>query len=223
MQLLTNRQVIRTPVNPLDKSTIISAFPKTLDETKITLQPGRFIIPAAPPNDITVSTFGTSSWFKELEEDQPLVEMVVSSVEIARSIIEDYCIGLLGCDMATAMPALFWVPGAFTKEEVKIKFKKELAESVTKQENYFKALVGLADAFWVGTGGQSAAISDDMRMAAKQLNLIDKPWLKDSVAMELVKCVACKTLINSDVIVCPNCKVVVNAKKFKELSLEFAK
>jgi hypothetical protein len=218
-----NRSVMRVPVNPLDKSTIISVYPKDIDEIKTTLQPGRFHIDAAPEGDISVTAIGPSSWFKELEIDQPLLEIIEPSVEVARSVIDDYCSGLLGCDMGEKKPGLFWVPGVFSKEEAKKKFASEIAKAHDKQNNWFKELCNLADAFWIRTNGNAMAISDDMRIAAKALNLLDKPWLKDSLTMQLVKCKACGTLISESVVVCPNCKVILDAKRFAEMKFEFAR
>ena len=60
MELQRNRRTIRGPVNEFDKSTIISAYPKDIDEIKPGMQPGRFFIPAAPKDDISVAVFGSS-------------------------------------------------------------------------------------------------------------------------------------------------------------------
>jgi hypothetical protein len=218
-----NRSVSRVPKNPLDEATIISAYPKALDELKPTLQPGRFQIPAAPENDIVAVTFGPSSWFKELGPDEPLLEIVEPSTSVARSIIDDYCLGLLACDMSNCKPALFWVAGRVSKEEAKKKLATEIASAVEKQKNWFRKLSELADAFWIRTNGNPMSISDDMRLAARKLNLLDKPWLSDTHKSELIRCVACSSLISSNVIVCPNCKVILDEKRAAELNLKFAK
>lgn len=218
-----NRAVVRVPKNPMDVSTIISAYPKQIKQVNHTITPGEFIIPAAKSGDIEVLTVGTSSWFKELEEDQPLIEIIVPSVEVARSVIDDYCVGLLGCDNVNAKPALLWIPGEFTKAEVLKVHSGLIAQAREKQKNWFLNLVSLADALWVRTNGQPQSISDDMRMAARELNLIDKGWLKNQQASELTRCLACGTLVASSVIVCPNCKVILDEAKFKALGLSFAK
>jgi hypothetical protein len=218
-----NFSIHRVPKNPMDKSTIISAYPKDLDELKPTLQPGRFFIPKGSKDDVSTTTIGPSSWFKELNPDEPILEIVESSVTIAASIIMDYCSGLLGCDMSTAMPAMFWVPGDFKKAEVKIKFASEIAEAIEKQKNWFKRLVDMADAFWIRSNGNPMSISEDMKLAATDLNLLDRPWLIDTQKYDLIKCPACGTLIGSNIIVCPNCKVILDEKKAAALKLTFAK
>ena len=38
------RQAIRSPVNPMDKATVVSVFPVKIDEVKHTIFPGRFIV-----------------------------------------------------------------------------------------------------------------------------------------------------------------------------------
>src|SRR5690606_5117854 len=107
------RRTIRGPVNPMDKSTIVSIYPKEIDETKCTITPGRFIIP--PGSYVRPSTLvvGPSSWWREIDEEQPLLEIPVSSIQLADSVLKDYCNGILGCNMADAMPGLFYVPGEY--------------------------------------------------------------------------------------------------------------
>ena len=38
----SNRRTIRAPVNPMDKSTVVSILPKHISERKATIQPGIF-------------------------------------------------------------------------------------------------------------------------------------------------------------------------------------
>src|SRR5262245_46089951 len=105
-----NRRTQRAPVNPLDVSTVVSIFPFEIVETKPTLQPGKWTIPAGSFEKPSYTPIHPSSWWKEVDENQPLLELPVSSILVADSIVKDYCNGLLECDMATAMPGLFMIP-----------------------------------------------------------------------------------------------------------------
>jgi hypothetical protein len=75
----------------MDKTTIVSIYPNEIIETKPTIQPGRFVIPAGSFEKPSITVVGPSSWWREIDMDQPLLEIPVSSVQIADSVIKDYC------------------------------------------------------------------------------------------------------------------------------------
>lgn len=216
------RRTIRAPVNPLDKSTVVSIFPKYILEKKCTIQPGVFELQPGSFDEPTVLVVGPSSWWKEIDENQPLLEIPHSSVQIADSIVKDYCNGLIACDMSGNMPGLFYLPGDWTVAKIKTEKTIELIAAQTKQKNWYTALVRMADALWSRSNGNPLAISDDMKLAARDLNLVNKEWLKDSMTMDLVRCVACGHLKNPLYPICSNCKAISDPVKAKELGLIFA-
>lgn len=223
------KRMMRMPVNPLDKSTIVTVYLRVLDIYNPTLFPGTFRIPAATPNDFEILVVGPSSWFKAMEEGQPYLEIPNSSIQVAESIIRDYTNGLVGCDMNDKMMGLFYVPGEYTKvtimgyvdQKTKKTFKQMLEEAREKQKNWFKELVEIADVDWARTNGNPRSVSDDSRMAAEQLGL-SKSWMQDFRQMELVNCRACGHLGNPDYPVCANCKTIINEIKAKEMGIKFA-
>lgn len=216
------RRAIRAPVNPLDKSTVVSIYPKHIIERKHTIQPGVFEIKPGSYDNPAVLVVGPSSWWKEIDENQPILEIPQSSIQIADSIVRDYCNGILGCDMADNMPGLFYLPGEMTADRIKKEFKSKLDEANRKQRNWYSHLVKLADSMWARTNGNSLSISDDMRLAANELNLVNKEWLRDSHTSELVRCKACGHLKNPEYPICSNCKAIDNPEKAKALGLVFA-
>ncbi len=216
-----NRKTVRAPVNPMDKSTVFSIYPVAIHETKVTIQPGVFNIPAGTYENPSRLVVGPSSWWRELSADEPLLEIPVSSIMIADSIVRDYANGLIECNMNDVMPGLFFLPGEVSIKELKEKNKPILDRAQQKQKNWYLKLVEMADTLWARTQGNPLAISNDMRIAAGELNLT-KDWMKNYTQVELVRCKACGTLNNSQVIVCPNCKVILDAEKFKNLGLSFA-
>lgn len=215
------RRTIRGPVNPLDKTTIVSIYPAEIIETKPTISPGVFHIPAGSYDNPAIVIVGPSSWWREIDLDQPLLEIPVSSVQVADSVIKDYCNGILGCDMAGAMPGLFYVPGSFTVVDIRKSYKHELDAALARQRNWYSALVKLADALWARSNGNPLAISDSMRLAAREMNLT-KDWMKDFKMVETVRCKACGGLLNPMYPVCPTCKAINDPAKAKELGLTFA-
>lgn len=212
------RRTIRGPINPMDKSTVVSILPKEIDETKYTIQPGRFIIAPGTVENPAVLVVGPSSWWREIDEDQPLLEIPVSSIQVADSIVKDYCNGIFACDMDSKMPGLFYVPGEYDVEGIRKNFAKPLANAIAKQKNWYTLLVKLADSLWARSNGNPLAISDDMRLAAKELNIQTKDWMKDFQMVDMVRCFACGALKNPLYPICAACRVLdTSHPKAKEI------
>lgn len=216
------RRTTRAPVNPLDKATVFSIYPIPIHEKKITLQPNSFDIPAGSYKKPANLVVGPSSWWRELSLEEPLLEIPVSAILIAESIVRDYCNGLIECDMNENMPGLFFMPGDITVETLQAMHKPILDRAAEKQKNWYLKLVEQADTLWARTQGNPLSVSNDMRMAATELGLT-KDWMKNFTQMSLVKCKACGHMNNDSVIVCPNCKVILDEPRFKMLGLSFAK
>lgn len=214
------RRTIRSPVNPMDKSTVVSIYPKRIDEVKHTIQPGRFIIEPGSLKNPSILVVGSSSWWKETDPEQPLLEIPNSSIQIADSIVKDFCNGLIGCNMSDAMPGLFWLPGALTVETIKKEHFGELSRYNTYQKNYFTNLVKMADKLWATSNGNPYSISEDSRIAARELNLNDKEWLKDFHMITQVRCVACGELRNPEFPICKSCNTIVDQELWSKLNLK---
>lgn len=212
----------RAPVNPLDKSTVVSIYPFEVDERKETIQPGRFIIPPGSYEHPSLLVVGPSSWWRDVDVEQPLLEIPTSSIQIADSIVADYCKGLLACDMQNSKPGLFYIPGQVTVKEVVTNHKKELDRAYQNQRNWYAALVKFADSMWSRSNGNPLAISDNMRIAARELGFNTKEWLQDFQNVEMVRCVACGSMRNPLYPICPTCKAVVDVEKAKSLNLKFS-
>lgn len=219
-----SRRQVRAPKNELDKSTVFSILPKEIQESKPTLEPGIFRIPAGSPDKPAQLIVGSSSWWREIDVDQPLLEIPVSSVQIAESIVRDYSNGIVMCDMGESRPGLFFIPGNISIDELKTKHKDILTLAIKRQENWFRALVKLADSFWARTNGNPLSISDDSRLAARMLKIEDRPWLMDFKMENVIitACPACGTMRNNSFPVCANCKTVIDTDKFNKLGLKFA-
>lgn len=214
-----NRIASRSEVNPLDKCTIISIFPREVIEIKHTIQPGVFTIPAGSVEKPGVLVVGTSSWWRELDDTQPLLEIPISSIQIADSIVRDYVNSMLGVS-ENASPGIFYVTGSHN--DVKKQFSKEIERAAVKQKNWYQNIVKIADILWSRSQGNPLAISDDARLAARELNLNDKEWLRDYQIIQKSNCQACGSLINPAYPVCPICRAIIDVKKAQDLGLKFA-
>jgi hypothetical protein len=204
----TRRRLIRSARNPMDRCTIVSIFPKEINEIKHTIEPGHFDIPAGNLEKPGILVVGSSSWWKDIDYEQPMLEILVSSIQVANSVVNDYCNAVLGCNMADAMPGLFFALGEHTAAEITSKYAKKLLEVKAKQDNWYRVLVKLADSLWARSNNNPIVIADEMRLAARSLNLNDKEWLKDFQMAELIRCAFCGGMRNPKYPICPVCKAV---------------
>jgi len=218
----TSRRTIRAQVNPMDKSTIVSILPKHITERKPTVSPGFFEIPPGTFDNPSILVVGTSSWWREIDENQPLLEIPVSSIQIADSIVRDYCNGLLACNLDDMMPGLFYIPGELDVVKLKKEYAPLLTNARDKQKRWFMELIRIADILWSRSNGNPLAISSDARLACKELNISEKPWLTDMQTAELVRCIACGSLRNANFPICQTCKAIADPELAKKLNLTFA-
>lgn len=219
---LVSQSTKRAPVNPLDKSTIFSICPMEVNDRKPTIFPGYFHIDKGSVENPSRLVVGPSSWWKYVDENQPMLEIPTSSIVMAESVINDFCNGLLGCNMSDSMPGFMYIPGDITVEKLKKEYTKEFDNLIAKQRNWFLSLVKKGDIDWSRTGGNPLAISDDMRMAAKQLGLESKDWMQNFQAMEMVRCIACGNMRNPLFPMCANCHTVVDMDLAKKLKLDIS-
>jgi hypothetical protein len=218
----TNRRTIRSPVNPMDKSTVVSILPKRIIEIKPTISPGYFELNPGSFEDPAILVVGPSSWWREVDEQQPLLEIPVSSIQIADSIIKDYANGLLACNMSDQMPGLFYIPGEFGVEKLKKDYMPLLLKAQANQKKWYLELIKVADILWSRSNGNPLSISSDARLACKEMNITNKPWLGDLQTAELVRCVACGSLRNQNFPICQTCKAIADPELAKKLGLTFA-
>src|SRR5947209_17592908 len=87
---ILNRRTIRSHKNPMDKCTIISILPKAIDEVKYTIEPGKFHIDSGTYESPSILVVGGSSWWKDVDADQPLLAIPVSSTHITGYVIIHY-------------------------------------------------------------------------------------------------------------------------------------
>jgi|SRR5579863_2637484 len=220
-QPISRRRLIRSAKNPLDKCTVVSIFPKDVEAEKVTMEPGRFYIKAGTLEKPSILVVGTSSWWKDIDYEQPLQEIIVGSIQVANSIINDYCNAVFGSNMSDAMPGLFFTEGAKTVDEIKTNYKDKLKEVNQKQMRWYEILVRAADSLWARTNNNPIVIMDEMRLAARSLNLNDKAWLKDYQIAELIRCQFCGGMRNPQFPICPVCKAI-DPKHPLAASIKFA-
>lgn len=215
------RMASRAPINTMDQATIFSIFPKDIKETKITLNPCNFLIPGGDIKTPGRLLVGTASWWRDVDPDQPLIEIPVSSVVVADSIVTDYAKGLYGYTVNNRTPGIFWVAGNISVAEVtdpKNQLNNRLKQAEREQKAWFEYLCTVADALWARSNGNPLAIMDDMKLAAERLGY-DRDWMKNHVAISLVRCINCGELRNPQFPTCKHCHTVVDKALAAKLGL----
>ncbi|MGH9343302.1 MAG: hypothetical protein ACRD3Y_03110 [Bryobacteraceae bacterium] len=102
--------------------------------------------------------------------------------------------------------------------------KKELDAARAELRKHYQELVQEArSAYAQGPKETEATIRETHRLAARELNLADEPWLVTANPEARQKCPACGTMAAAEVILCPNCKFIFDEKKYAALAARFAK
>lgn len=214
----TNKRTIRQQTNPLDRATIVSILPLEINEYKHTIQPGYFHIDAGSVANPKTLVVGPSSWWRDIGEEMPLIEIPNGAMLVADSVVKDYCQGMLEIT-DDAYPGLFFVPGELSIEKIKTEYKTTFDLAVTKQNKWFRNLVDLADKGWANSNGSPRSINGLMRMAAEELGMQDRDWMKTTLDVKKIKCVACGNLRNPEFPICGTCNRVVDQKLALKLGI----
>ncbi len=212
-----NRDTIRSTVNPWDKATIFSIYPGEVKEWKRTIIPGYFVIPRGSLQNPARLVIGPSSWWRDFDPDQPLLEIPTSSIIVADSIVNDYCNARIAYS-GSASPGIFYIPGDVSIQELLEKYPEELEKAIVRQRNWFGELVTMGDALWATTSGNPRAIPDDMRLACREMS-IARDWATNFSRIEMVPCVACGMLRNPKFPICGACKFIVDREMAAKLGL----
>ncbi len=216
-----NRMTVRAEVNPLDKASIVSIFPFDIHEVIHTIQPSSYFIPKGSIEKPTIVVIGGASWWREINEDEPLLEIPVPAITVAKNLVDNWVSGLLDVQFGLQQPGVFAIPGVVTEKVLRENYRDALAAAETKQKEWMLALIKSADKDWARSNGNPLSVNDLSRHAARTLN-IEKPWIKDYQAAALVNCVACGSLRNPVYPICPSCRNIVDAELAKKLGIKAA-
>jgi hypothetical protein len=142
------------------------------------------------------------------------------SADVARAIVNDFIRAQI-CTSDGAEPGIFCIPNRVV-EDVKIletEFSQELKNARFTQDKWEINLIKMADDDWSKSGHSHRAISNLQRDIAKRRRM-DKEWLfvpEGEMAHGMIKCIACKTPVEKDAIICATCKTVLQPEEYKKL------
>ena len=211
-----------TEPNPYDKATIFSIYPQEIIEIKRTVHPDRYVIPSGTEKTPSRLVIGSGAWVRDVGIDEPLLEIPISSVVLAQSIVNDYLNSRLASTAGAASPGLFWLPGEISLKELIEKHIKALELAIANQRAWFDLLIKQGDSLWARTNGNPVAIPEDCKIACRELGRT-KDWALDFKRMEMEPCPACGQLRNPLFPICASCKYVADPKKAAEMGLVIAK
>lgn len=201
----------KIPVSSMN-CTVVSLVPYPVKELKPNIIPGYFQIPRSKNGVPSVLPIGDSiHWIDSPFPKQPPMKVTENSRAIAKAIVNDFIESQLAID-GDAAPGLFWVEGHHDHNSVIKNFKGELEAANKRQNNWFIALIRLADDDWARFH-QNKGISDIQRYAAKALGM-DREWLSSTLDMATIPCPLCRTAISTEAIICASCGYIVNLEKY---------
>jgi len=210
----------------VDISTVVSLLPIPLCEHKPGLQPSEYIIKAVknPMRDCEVLWVSRARFPVYIDEHRPALVVPEPSDRVAAAICRDYKTTVSGFESEVAEPGLFWLKDQYKIGEIlngiDAKVTRALERARALQNEWFKRLVVQADDNW-GKYRMRRMVSDIERLAAVALGM-EKEWNIDTmVERALTVCKFCRSQVNNDAIVCPQCHGILNieraTKEFKTI------
>jgi len=189
-------------------ATIVSLMPCDIRESKPSIMPVEYFIPAARMGDFETLKIEDGYGHLYLDQDRGTVSVPIDSHKLADSIVKDYMYSCIELDYTgQATPGLFWLDGHLEKSAILKDHLKKLNEVKDCQNRWFLRLVKVADDDWT-RNQQHRSITAIQRAAAVALKsqIGERPWnveVKDMVAFK--NCKYCTSTINAGALVCPTC------------------
>lgn len=148
--------------------------------------------------------------------DYKTIRVTVPAIEIARSVVNDYCTAQLQVS-EVALPGMFALDSGYQASEVVVMFENELGAALERHTAWCRNLVKMGDDLW-NISKQSRHISTTMRNAAKFLQL-QREWLSDATPIMTAKCPACFSIIEQGASICKHCHAVLDKERAAQFSL----
>jgi hypothetical protein len=194
-------------------STVVSILPLEIRDSKPNLYPGNFIIPAGMINKPGLLEVTKSVFYIPMAFGAPSLQAASSCLEVAESIVRDYVDALIGISDDNR-PGI-WVENQTFKDsqEAAIVLMPEIQKRIVAQRNWFVSLVNLADAEF-RQHNQANSISSLQKLAARELNLKDRPWMITLDQLSVNNCPMCFSQVNAAAVMCGACRYVIKPELY---------
>lgn len=189
--------------------TVVSILPAGIAEVKPGLVPPLYIMEPSKNGEPEVLHVERARYSVYIGDGRALPQYTESDV-VANSIVDDFSSAQLAVT-DTAKPGMFVVEGKVEKQDVAKRFPAELKKAKAQQLEWFARLIRMADDEWKKYQSHRS-ITDYMRMAAEHLNM-KRDWLL--TIEDYRNCPACQTKISYLAAICPHCRTIVDADKYK--------
>lgn len=188
--------------------TIVSLCPYPITEYKPGLIPGFYDLPKSDTITPQVLVVKEAKHFVYLDSGRGSLPVLSAPEKVANSIVRDYIDGQMGAT-DTAKPAVFFVPGALTANQVIKRYSPQIELYLQWQKNWLHALVKQADDDWNRYHAHKY-ISDNQRVALSLLGLSasSHPWASLESAINSEKCLGCLTQLQTGQKICHQCKMI---------------
>ena len=198
-------------------STVISFVPFEIREEKPGLLPPRFYIPASDMKIPQLLKVGNAIHYVYLDEGRGNLQVKNPSDIIARSIVEDYKSSQLGI-ADDAGPAIFWKDKDMSILDIMQECKDEIAILLQAQKMWFLNIAQIAENDWAKYH-QHNVISTFQRRAAEIIGWTSTQhaWMSPITTMKSSPCPACGSAVPNGMVICSNCRCVLDPEKYKEL------
>lgn len=200
----------------MDNVTVVSILPYEIYDSKPNLYPGAFTIPAGKTKEPGLLEITKSIFWIPMAFGAPSLPASSSPSEVANSVVNDYVDALLGIG-PNCRPGLWVESRVFqNSDHAAIQLKDKLPERINAQRNWFLSLVNMADAEFA-KHKQPQSISDLQKMAARELNIQDRPWLLSLDQLQVNNCPACYNPVNMLAAICGHCKYIIDETKYNSM------
>lgn len=207
--------------NKIMGCTVVSLVPFAISESKPGLIPRLFKIPASDGKEPQVLVVKDARHNVYIDETRGSLSVRDAADEVARSIVEDFIAGQLAISDGVH-PALFYAIGEWNSKDIREKFSDDFNEAMIAQRRWFIEICKIADNDW-NRYHQHNVISDFQRKAGELLGYIkeEHEWIAPSLIMASIRCPACNASVASGIVICTNCRCILDSERYKKL--EFAK
>lgn len=178
-----------------------------------------------PYNYVNVGIVEDAVTYVYLDADRGYMSRPINADKLAASQVDDFFTSIMYAepesekeDVFSMHPGLFWLPGELTAKQVEDKYPERLKKIRREQDIWFTRIVEVADDEWA-RAKHHRAISPVQKLAAECLGLT-REWVIQSQKQQEVtfsKCPACRTLVDSEAVICAICHCVLNAEGYAKL------
>lgn len=196
------------------EATVVSLLPFQISEKKPGLIPEDYVLlpsDGKTPSVLVIPDNVECPIYRGGE--MPPFRAPVRAEALAKGIVECYNQSQWGYE-TDCHPALFWVPGKWTPNEVVLRFKKEIDDAKRAHNKWCVQLVRFADDDW-NKNHRHKTISELQRYAARTLGLTGKEWYSEPEPETLIECPSCTSLIPARAKKCKVCGEFVTPEPIK--------